>query len=224
VVACTALVTLVLNTLLGKKPGFSLVLLVSASLGLLIPSFLVVRNWVLLDHGIGPPTFERLVTRFGGHPDLARRLLAANSSVDDYFLPRWVPRVRLDPSRLNKVPQAQLSPRSIVGTVASVEVKRWQPPFIELGVQARKEVSVDLHQYFYPGWVAKLDKGQARLEVGPSQPDGLLEVKVPPGTHRIRIYREALPQERAGQIISAVSLLILGLVYFNRRKQSVSDA
>jgi hypothetical protein len=85
-------------------------------------------------------------------------------------------------------------------------VQRWQPPHIELAVKAETALRVELLQLYYPGWVARLDDGPIRLEVGPSSPDGLIEVKVPPGTHRIRIGRESLPEERAGQAISGVSL------------------
>jgi hypothetical protein len=98
---------------------------------------------------------------------------------------------------------------SLVEGEGKVRVQRWHPPRIELTVQAETAVKVRVLQFYYPGWVAMADDGSARLEVGPSGPDGLLGVNVPPGTHRILIEREPLPEERAGQLISGVSLATL---------------
>jgi hypothetical protein len=101
-------------------------------------------------------------------------------------------------------------------------MQRWQPPHIELAVKAETALQIGLLQLYYPGWMARLDGGSTRLGVRPSIPDGLLEVQVPPGTHRVRIEREALPEERAGQIISAVSLALLGALVIGQRKPSSS--
>ena len=103
-------------------------------------------------------------------------------------------------------------------------MQRWQPPHIELAVKAETALQVELLQLYYPGWVARLDDGPTRLEVGPSSPDGLLEVKVPPGTQRIQIGRESLPEERAGQVISGASWVLLGALALVRLRRSGSMA
>ena len=100
-----------------------------------------------------------------------------------------------------------------------IQVTRWQPPTIELLVNTDIETRIKLHQYFYPGWAARLDDGSTRLEVRPSSLDGLLEVQVPSGVHRVLIRRESLPQERVGQVVSGVSLAFLGVLIVRRRRQ-----
>jgi hypothetical protein len=111
----------------------------------------------------------------------------------------------------------------LVEGVGFVNVLRWQPPTIELAVKAETALQMGLLQLYYPGWVARLYDGSKRLEVRPSRPDGLLEVKVPPGTHRVLIDRESLPEERAGQMISGASLAgLAGFVLWRRLRRSLN--
>jgi hypothetical protein len=181
---------------------------------------MALRDRLVFAREMGPPSLDRLIERFGAdYPDLAMQLNAAKSSDYQDFFPRWVPRGQLERSHLMAVPQAQFSAGSSVSQrLGNVQVIRWQPPHIELAVKTDIAARIKLHQYYYPGWVARLDGGTTRLEVRPSRPDGLLEVQVPPGTHRVRIEREALLEERAGQILSGVSLAMLaGSVLWRRR-------
>jgi hypothetical protein len=143
------------------------------------------------------------------------------------FLTRWS-----NPDLFADTPEAvqamknlttQRGRATLVEGEGSVRVQRWQPPHIELAVKADAALRVDVLQLYYPGWVARLDDGSTRLEVSPSSPDGLLEVKVPPGTHRILIDRESLPEERAGQVISGVSLAgLAGFVLWLRLRRSLN--
>jgi hypothetical protein len=137
-------------------------------------------------------------------------LEATNISRYNFFLPRWSnPDFFADTHEaVRALMDITATPDKVflVGGTGSVRVQRWQPPHIELAVNAETALQVGLLQLYYPGWLARLDDGSTRLEVSPSRPDGLLVVEVPAGTHRILIGRESLPEERAGQVISGVSL------------------
>ena len=225
-IACASLVTLALTALFHSERKFQAALLLSAAFGLLIPSVMALGNHLVLARDIGQPSLDNLIERFGtDHAELVMRLNATKSSRYDSFLPRWAPREQLEPSRFMAASQALFgaAPDVTQGS-AKIRVTRWQPSHIELAVKTDIDAPIKLHQYFYPGWVARLDNGSKRLEVRPSRPDGLLEVRVPPGMHRVRIEREALPEERAGQIISIASLVLLGAVLLGwpRRSDSVT--
>lgn len=174
----------------------------------------------------------RVDTKVEANSELDRAavlLEAAKISRYNFFLPRWS-----NPDLFVDTPEGvramrELATRTekavLVEGTGSVMVKHWQPPHIELAVKAETALRLGLLQLYYPGWVARLDVGSTRLEVGSYRPDGLLEVKVPAGTHRILIGREPLPEERAGQIISGVSLV--GLAVFSLwpcRRRSLNKA
>jgi hypothetical protein len=149
-------------------------------------------------------------------------LEAANISRYNFFLPRW-----RNPDLFADTHEAVQALKDLTTTSdkaflvegkGRVQVQHWQPPHIELVVKAETELQVGLLQLYYPGWVARLN-GTTRLEVRPSNLDGLLEMKVPPGTHRILIERESLLEERIGQTISGASLVLLGALVAGRRRQ-----
>lgn len=151
-------------------------------------------------------------------------LEAAKISRYNFFLPQWSnPGLFAETHEAVQAMEhlaAQRDHAYLIKGEGSVQVQRWEPPHIELAVTAKSPVRLELLQLYYPGWVARLDDGSTRLEVGPSSPDGLLEVKVPPGTHRILIDRESLPEERAGQVISGVSLAgLAGFVLWRRLRR-----
>ena len=221
---CAALVTLAFATVLQGERKFVGFLLLGGSFALCIPSILALGIQLVLAREMGTPSLDRLAERLGtGYPDLAARLNATKNDRYDSFLPRWVPQESPESFRFENDVQARWGKgMSITQGSAQIRMTRWHPPHIELAVETGVEARINLHQYFYPGWVARLDDNSTRLEVGPSSPDGLLEVKVPPGTHRILIGREPLPEERAGQVVSGVSLVLLGALAMGRRRWSGS--
>ncbi len=179
-----------------------------------IPTF---KEYLLIRHWTSAPSLNSLIGGIGSANPTTRALLdAAKISRYNSFLPRWS-----NPSLFFDTPEAvqamiKLTAESdkayLVRGRGSVMVQSWQPPHIELAVKAETVLHIGVLQLYYPGWVAELEGGSTQLEVKPSSPDGLLEVQVPSGVHRVLIRRESLPQERAGQIISGVSLAILALL------------
>jgi uncharacterized membrane protein YfhO len=66
---------------------------------------------------------------------------------------------------------------------------------------------MDARQFYFPGWVARLDGRPHPLR--PSSPDGALRFSVPGGEHRVELTLRRTPPELAGQIVSALSLVSL---------------
>ena len=184
------------------------------------------KDYLLIRHWSAVPRLNRLMEGIADADASTRSLLdAAKISRYNSFLPRWS-----NPDLFADTPEAvqamknlttQRGRATLVEGAGIVNVLRWQPPTIELAVKADTALQVGVLQLYYPGWVARLDDGSMRLDVSPSSPDGLLEVKVPPGTHRILIDREPLPEERAGQVISGASLAgLAGFALWLRLRRS----
>jgi len=80
-----------------------------------------------------------------------------------------------------------------------------------LHTRADGPATIAILQFYFPGWKAKIAETGDALNIEPSQPDGLLQLEVPPGDHDIIAELTTTPAESTGGIISAVSLVILGL-------------
>ena len=123
------------------------------------------------------------------------------------YRPKWVPEEIFEQYLVqelsNNLPQAKITTGQ-----GSLAIEKWQPRKIILETNAQTNVTVTLHQLYYPGWTARLD-GKKQLIMEPSQPEGLLRVEIPKGQHKVNITLDAGIKEHLGQAISTVSALIL---------------
>lgn len=108
--------------------------------------------------------------------------------------------------RICKTGEGRARVCAVEGT-GSFSVERWTPREIALGVETAQGVSFNVNQFYYPGWTAYVD-GRAHT-LAPSQPDGLLHLALPSGTHRLILRLEKTEHEFTGEFISAVSLIAL---------------
>ena len=88
---------------------------------------------------------------------------------------------------------------------ASWIVHRWQPRALTLAVTAAVPTRLVLHQYDYPGWQAWLDE-RLMLTVG-ANPQGLMQLWVPAGSHSLTLRLTARWPERAGNALSLLGWL-----------------
>jgi hypothetical protein len=99
------------------------------------------------------------------------------------------------------------------------EVVHWRAGDIEIQVTLEAPGRVVLREQSYPGWQAHhLDSGLL-LPVGSLSAEfGVLALDLTPGTHHVRITLGPTPFERAGWVVSGISLAILaGLALSARR-------
>lgn len=108
----------------------------------------------------------------------------------------------------------------IVRGQGQVKTTRVGGASIEGWVQADGPVTVQFLTYWFPGWRVWLDG-----ELIPSRPEGpygLLTIDVPPGEHTVSLRMGGTPARYAGTAISAVSLLLTGIIALvPRRSQEV---
>ncbi|MBI5907257.1 MAG: hypothetical protein HY853_01530 [Burkholderiales bacterium] len=211
-----------------KLPGDRAALWIIVGLLVLLHSLPVLKGYPRYETWSASPSLVGLISsahramehsKPGADPELERAsvlLEAARISRYNFFLPTWSnPELFADTAEavraLEKLASRPDKAWRVAGT-GSVLVTHWQAPRIELLADAQTPMKIEVLQLYYPGWVARLDEGATRLEASPSRPQGVLAVQVPPGAHRVRIEREFLPEERAGQLISGASLVLLTLL------------
>jgi hypothetical protein len=108
--------------------------------------------------------------------------------------------------RICKTGDARARVCPVEGT-GSFDVEHWTPREIALRVETARGVTFNVSQFYYPGWTAYAD-GRAH-PLAPSQPDGLLQLALPPGAHRLTLRLEPTPHESVGQLVSASSVIFL---------------
>jgi hypothetical protein len=78
-------------------------------------------------------------------------------------------------------------------------------------VRADSAVTLRVYTYFFPGWRATVD-GQV-TEIAPEPPNGLITLTVPAGEHQVELRFTATPLRRAAQIVSLISLVLVGSLW-----------
>ncbi len=126
--------------------------------------------------------------------------------------PQWVPEEVFNAEDLSKLSE-KFTRISIDSGKASFLVSQWQPRKIGFQMQAATDTEITIHQFYYPGWTARIKGSSRSLPIHPSKL-GILQISVPAGNHEVSVTLEAVKPELIGQIISAVSAiltLVLGL-------------
>jgi hypothetical protein len=95
-------------------------------------------------------------------------------------------------------------------------VVSWEPREIRLRTDVQGPAAVRIIQFYFPGWQARLADSGEKLEVTPTEPDGLISVNVPAGDHVIGVELTATHAESVGKIVSASSaaLILLYSIFF----------
>jgi hypothetical protein len=175
--------------------------LISGARGLVL-AFWICLVIALADQGYKPILTMR--TDFSKQDSLLTYQAAAEHR------PRWVPEYRFTMGSL-----AQWSAETpwIVSPdqYSHGEVLYWRSRLIALRTRTSKPSKFEIKQFYYPGWSARLRSGQEQLLTRPSS-EGLIEILVPAGDHRIDVTLDPLQYERTGIIITLSSLFASSLV------------
>lgn len=134
------------------------------------------------------------------HPNLQRPA----SRLEGLFFPRGA----TPPNMLPDTPRVVPRPEG-----AQVQILRWEPLHREVVVAARRDSTLRLKSYNFPGWVGRLDGRPVEVH---SDENGVQMIEVPSGQHRIEIsFVNTLPRT-SGAVISALALsLACGLILFD---------
>jgi hypothetical protein len=121
--------------------------------------------------------------------------------------------------------QASTGPRvSFSGTPGSVNVLIWKPRHIEFRTDSGTGGAVMINQFYYPAWQAEVDGQPGPAGIEAAMPTGLLELRVPPGIHNVRLEIPVSTVERLGDWVSALCALLCLTLLMVRRDQATQVA
>jgi len=122
------------------------------------------------------------------------------------YVPRWTTELP-DPARLiGLYAQNEVIPRLQPNPQISVETADWGLTRAALTFTARTDTALVFDWIYFPGWWARLD-GEKALIV-PANPQGLIRVDVPAGTHELELGFGLTPLRLGALIGSGLSLAL----------------
>lgn len=144
-----------------------------------------------------------------------------NSFEMDEYRPQWVPISNWQ--RLGEAPIPRSEPgtvfvRSGQGTVVLNPVSSRE---YLLRIAADTELTLVVHQFFYPGWTVFHEKGST-ITINAEADWGLIQFKVPPGNYTATLKLDMLPQEKIGLIFSISSMILILMIWVFARRLTPS--
>lgn len=85
-----------------------------------------------------------------------------------------------------------------------VQFLKWQPRTIELNINSSSQSTLLISRFYYPGWHAV--SGSNAIPVDPAFASGLIQISVSAGSQRVTLEMNRTLPEKAGLIISGLSL------------------
>jgi hypothetical protein len=112
-----------------------------------------------------------------------------------------------------------LSRFNIVEGMGQVRIDGWGSGQINLHVETPEGMKINVSQFYFPNWTAHFPAESSSLAIQPSQPDGLINLSIPRGSHEVVLEFKRSKAETTGQIISLISLVItLAYIAVKRRR------
>lgn len=91
---------------------------------------------------------------------------------------------------------------------------------LSLTLKASTPIHLQLRRFYYPDWQLSDEASTKFIPIAPSRFLGLVEAKLPTGTHQLVLKKQPLMTERIGALLSLASLMVclcvLGLSLFRR--------
>jgi hypothetical protein len=108
----------------------------------------------------------------------------------------------------NRFYDYDLIPRLEENERVEVRAEEWGLTRGELTLNADQPTTLVFEWFYFPGWQAEIDGAPAELT--PTEPNGLIALDVPEGTHEVVVWVGPTPVRRAGVWISLGALIGLG--------------
>lgn len=105
---------------------------------------------------------------------------------------------------------------------ATVETQVVRPLYTRYIIDTSVKFMFRLYLFDFPGWKVRIDGERVQTELG--RPDGFIVVPVPAGWHVIDVEFGTTPARTAAGVVTAVSLLLMGLVAWKLRRRVVDNS
>ncbi len=150
---------------------------------------------------------------------------------DHYFLNRYIPTPIASKEYLGTQEEYLRLPKNtkirpdrnypIVSAEADIikKVNRTNDLDASIVTESTLSATINYNKYFFPGWVAKIDDQQSRIEIG--EPFGQIIVNVPAGSHTIKITFEETSFRKFLNAISLGAFLVSLGMCFTRKPLSL---
>lgn len=218
--AMATLIALWAGSLDPRSPGSRIIPVFLACAIVVGQSLPTLIGYLALAHSPGAPSMDKMLSQLGPlNPEAKEKVEAAKLGMEvPEYRPRWVPpELYGQATELRKVlsgsPGAEPADEPGKSTILSRGTRH-----IVVGIDAPAGGWVTVAQFYYPGWRAAARDGSA-LSLRPSASTGLLEVEVPPGKRDIVVRLETGIEERIGWAISAVSVFLVSLLAWLKRRR-----
>jgi len=86
------------------------------------------------------------------------------------------------------------------------------PRLIELYATCESDCTLQIGQFYYPAWRAKLAPGGTEIPLRATSPGGLMEISLPPGKNNVEVELPRGWSEQIGPWVSLVSLILVGVL------------
>lgn len=162
--------------------------------------------------------------RLKPHTRMDSASLQINYEEAQEYRPKWVALDRFNLEDIAEMAE-RLPQRWQLNNAGTVTIKAWTPRRIVFQSNTPKDALLTLRQFYYAGWTAKSQ--DRSWSVQPSPKDGLLQVALPAGNHGVEVTLEKSIQEKTGEWISTIALLLFGgvvLLSFRRTPKPLAVA
>jgi uncharacterized membrane protein YfhO len=100
------------------------------------------------------------------------------------------------------------------------KIMKWDSAERVIETAAKTPLTLRIRTFYFPGWKAYVDTGQT--EIRTEEGTGAMLIDIPDGKHTLVLKFEDTPVRYYSKIISSVSLFIIVLFIFVRRKTDLS--
>ncbi len=116
----------------------------------------------------------------------------------------------------------------VTAGTANINVLKWRPREIDLNIEATSEVTVNVSQFHFHGWRARIPGLAEDLPIRPTPDLGLISITVPPGNRYVKVTLDELWPEFIAEWISAACVLLtvglfLWLIYHPKTRPTTDD-
>lgn len=135
----------------------------------------------------------------------------SSTTVMDEYLPLWV----------KEKPVSRANEKIITPTSSQILEKHINPLKYSFTIKGEQDSNIQINTVYFPGFKARVDGEDTQIAY--DNPDGLMQIKLPKGTHNVIINFGKTPVHLTSEIISLNALLITGFLFiYSWRKKVIS--